>query len=200
MPYSRSSSPVHVRNQVWRTSCAAVGAVVIGAIWCHVRASGAQRDTAAATRPAASQPANKGTVTRGGEPVDNIQGFVAYCREHGIKMARADTFHQRYAINEPSIPGVEVSVYFYAFKRGTPAAKVRQTLMPIALAFPYLSEDAGLAMSDFELRGVPDPKGDAPARESSLRERLTKLFASYRPPAAPSTRGSSTNGASEIRP
>lgn len=200
MPCSRSSSPMHVRNQIWRTWCAAVGAVVIGANWCHLRASGAQRDMAAAMRPSAPQPAGKGAVARPGEPEENILGFVAYCGEHGIKMARADTTHQRYVISEPSIPGVQVSVYFYAFKPGTSAAEVRHALRRVALAFPYLSEDAGLAMSAFELRGVPDPKGDAPARVSGLRERMAKRFDSYRPAAGPTTRDSRTTGGSEARP
>jgi hypothetical protein len=197
MPYSRSSSPVCVRNQISRTSCAVVGAVVIGASWCHLRASGAQRDTAATTRPAESQPASKGTATRAAEPEENIREFVAYCGEHGIKMVRANTTGQRYIISEPATPGVEVSVYFHAFKRGTSAAEVRKRLMPIALAFPYLSEDAGLAMSAFELRGVPDPNGDAQARVSQLRERMAKLFDSYRPSADPTTR--ETSGGSESR-
>lgn len=138
----------------------------------------------ATSQPAATQPARgQVSVAQISAPFRrNIQGFLDYCHEGGITIVPAGTDRPRFIVREPSIPGVELDVYFCAFAPKTPEADVRRTLAPIELAFPYYNADAGLAMSDAELRFSPHgPLPDVAKDRERIINRLANRLREYRP-------------------
>jgi len=103
-----------------------------------------------------------------------VDGFIAFCNENGLVVRRSAEFADSYRAAAPLVPGLDIEADFRVFPPGTTGAEMRRTLQETQHAFPFLNEDAGLAMS----AGVALP-ADADDLSSGLRAHLIQLLRDY---------------------
>ena len=101
-----------------------------------------------------------------------VSRFVARCEKHGI-LIEPDA-ERSWKVVMPE--GFDVLFDIKVFPPGTQADVMRQSLIPFQLAYPYLNEPEGLALSKAGIRGKPSIPPGASRRADLLEAQIATIF------------------------
>jgi len=130
----------------------------------------AAREAATPAFPPATRPAQAAKQRQG------VEGFVEFCGTKGIALQPDPEEEGAFIASVPLEQDLRVRVCLAEFAAGTRAADMRTSLQVNQLAYPFLNEEAGLAMSNAHGTQIAaDDVGPA------LMAQLAQLLRDYRP-------------------
>jgi len=152
--------------------------------------------TAATTTPAPATPATLPSPRAG------IEAFRVYCDEHGVTLRPNPDPDSgiEYFVSTPLAQGFNIKVAFQVFPPGTSAATMFNSSSS-QLAFPFMNEDAGIAMSAFEITYETNEQLPTDPSElvAALQAQLSQLLFDYRLRGFATTQGHSAGTGAATR-